>query len=193
VDEISYYGSDANGNVVRAIDAGKAPLAAHDRVESSSPRRLGIWAGRALMAAPTFTLKNPNILGGDFTHKGRLDVTMPFGMADLDRGELARPDDRRDGQRLLCGGVAERHIARPGVILSARDHGDPKQTVSFADPAFGDDERRPVLPRRSIGIGKGEADAVALLKAWHKPSGPLRHPIRRRSRTGYRSFRRLPW
>jgi hypothetical protein len=35
---------------------------------------------------------------GDFTHKGRLDVTEPFGLADLDRGELARPDDRRDRQ-----------------------------------------------------------------------------------------------
>jgi hypothetical protein len=67
-------------------------------------RRLSIWAGRALMAAPTFGIQNPKYPWraleslGDFTHMGWLDVTEPFGLADLDRGELARPDDRRDRQ-----------------------------------------------------------------------------------------------
>ena len=74
------------------------------------------WSDKATRLDAKRAARHPNSLSktqissdslGDCTQKGRLDVTKPFGMADLDRGELARPDDRRGRQPRLCVKVAE--------------------------------------------------------------------------------------
>jgi len=82
-------------------------------------------------------------------------VAKRFGVADLNRGEFAWPDDGRRRQSRIMIEVTEWNIAWPCAVFRARNHGDPKQTIAFANPTFGDDERGTVLPRRPIGIGKG--------------------------------------
>ena len=69
---------------------------------------------------------------GHFTHQSGLYMPKPFCMANLNRGELARTNNGRRWQPRLGIETSERYVPRPYAIFAARNHGDPKQTLSVA-------------------------------------------------------------